>query len=193
MSLRPAAKASSAPPGTWACASGSWALRGSADQRRLLTIRHPAGFFQWGQFSGPWREEGPPALMAGASVEPGRGAKGHKPKVTGACPARFREGAQRGSQGAGGQRRGRSRLRWCRGPGQEKEAAAATHALHKPAVARAGGHVPEEPLPRHEHAGGDCCVDQPHRATSEGERRVRAYGDPRGGLLVTSAAVLEKL
>uniref|UniRef100_A0A8C0JZW5 Paired like homeodomain 1 n=1 Tax=Canis lupus dingo TaxID=286419 RepID=A0A8C0JZW5_CANLU len=79
-----------------------------------------------------------------------------------------REGARRGSQGAGGQRCGRRRLRWRGGPRQEKEATAATHALHKPAVARAGGHVPEEPLPRHEHAGGDRCVDQPHGAAREG-------------------------
>lgn len=40
----------------------------------------------------------------------------------------------------------------------------------KSATAGPGGHVPEEPLPGHEyvHAGGDCCVDQPHRATRAG-------------------------
>lgn len=93
-------------------------------------------------------------------------------------PARFREGAQRGAQGARGQQCGRRGLRRCGGPRQEEEAAAATHALHKSAIAGAGGHVPEEPLPGHEHAGGDRCVDQPHRATRAGERRACALRGP---------------
>nr|XP_045217399.1 pituitary homeobox 3 isoform X3 [Macaca fascicularis] len=55
-----------------------------------------------------------------------------------------------------------------RGRLAEEEAAAAAHAFHQPAAAGAGGDLPEEPLPRHEHARGDRRVDQPHRGPRAG-------------------------
>lgn len=71
-------------------------------------------------------------------------------------PPRLREGL-----GFAARRLPRGRL-------AEEEAAAAAHAFHQPAAAGAGGDLPEEPLPRHEHARGDRRVDQPHRGPRAG-------------------------
>ena len=66
-----------------------------------------------------------------------------------------------GREAGGGGRLGR--------PVQEEAAAAAADALHEPAAAGARGHVPAEPLPRHEHARGDRGVDQPDRGARPGK------------------------
>lgn len=55
-----------------------------------------------------------------------------------------------------------------RGRLAQEEAAEAADSLHQPAAPGAGSHVPEEPLPRHEHQGGDRGLDQPDRGTSAG-------------------------
>ena len=54
-------------------------------------------------------------------------------------------------------------------PVQEEAAAAAADAFHEPAAAGARGHVPAEPLPRHEHARRDRGLDQPDRGARAGE------------------------
>lgn len=69
----------------------------------------------------------------------------------------------------GEERRAQERWRQ-RGRPQEEEAAAAEDSLHQPAAAGAGGHVPEEPLPGHEHQGGDRGVDEPDRGQSAGKK-----------------------
>lgn len=66
----------------------------------------------------------------------------------------------------------------------EEEAEAAAHALHQPAAAGAGGDLPEEPLPRHEYAGRDRRVDQPHR----GPRAGTPPPTPRAATLTPSRA-----
>ncbi len=53
--------------------------------------------------------------------------------------------------------------------GPEEAGAEAAHALHVAAAAGAGGALHEEPLPRHDHQGGDQPMDQPHRTESQGE------------------------
>ena len=76
----------------------------------------------------------------------------------------------RSRRGAQPEQRGERQPQWQPGQGRQEEAAAApADSLHLAAAAGAGGAVHEEPLPRHEHQGGDQHVDQPHRAQSQGE------------------------
>lgn len=60
----------------------------------------------------------------------------------------------------------------------EEKAAAAAHPLHQPAVAGAGGDLPEEPLPRHEYARRDRGVDQPHRGPRAGTALPKPQPSP---------------
>ncbi|XP_077182904.1 pituitary homeobox 1 isoform X1 [Paroedura picta] len=68
----------------------------------------------------------------------------------------------------GAERRAEKRRWERRRPCKEEKAEAAKDSFYQPAAARAGGHFPEEPLPGHEHEGGDRGVDQPHGAPSQG-------------------------